>query len=135
MKQSAGWYFLYALLAAIAIAALLFVPGYLIAAFLVVSFLLTQPKERKPDWVRSVNAHFQKIDDMLSHYLLEKLKNRDRLAITNKDKCPYCRAALEDDSKLVRCNACETLHHQECWMRNGRKCSIFGCEVIGGSAR
>lgn len=128
MKQSAGWYFLYALLAAIAITALLFVPGYFIAAFLVASFLLTQPEERKPNWICSVNAHFQRLDDMLNNYLLEKLRSRDGLLIVNKDRCPYCRTALADDSQLVRCNACETLHHQECWTRNGHKCSIFGCD-------
>jgi len=39
-------------------------------------------------------------------------------------ECPVCGTRMED--LAVRCEACRTPHHQECWEYAG-KCSTFGC--------
>ncbi len=40
--------------------------------------------------------------------------------------CPYCRSSLEADVDVVRCGACESVHHAECWATN-RGCAIVAC--------
>jgi hypothetical protein len=43
--------------------------------------------------------------------------------------CGVCGVTLAEGA-LVRCAACRTPHHADCWAFNGR-CSIFAC---GGTA-
>jgi len=40
--------------------------------------------------------------------------------------CPYCRAGLEPGAQAEKCDACNTLHHEDCWDENGG-CTTYGC--------
>ena len=41
--------------------------------------------------------------------------------------CPYCKAGLEE-SAIVRCIQCNTVHHNVCWLEYGNRCSVFSCQ-------
>ena len=43
-------------------------------------------------------------------------------------RCPFCHAPLLAREAQVACDVCHTLHHQECWLENFGKCSVFGCD-------
>src|SRR3954452_24073632 len=45
--------------------------------------------------------------------------------------CPYCRFPLKAGTKAVVCDACGTIHHEECW-RDGGGCAVLGCVNVGG---
>jgi hypothetical protein len=45
-------------------------------------------------------------------------------------RCPVCGHVLEED--LLRCRACTTLHHAECWTYFGG-CAIYACSRGGGT--
>lgn len=45
------------------------------------------------------------------------------------EQCPFCRSGIAGD-EVVRCLACETEHHPECYADHGR-CAVFCC---GGRA-
>jgi len=40
--------------------------------------------------------------------------------------CPYCRFTLKQDIPAIRCLACSSVHHSECWTENGG-CAVVGC--------
>ncbi|MEN6641781.1 MAG: ankyrin repeat domain-containing protein [Armatimonadia bacterium] len=40
--------------------------------------------------------------------------------------CPYCHIMIKTASRYVKCAACNTPHHEDCWTANGG-CSIYGC--------
>jgi TM2 domain-containing membrane protein YozV len=40
--------------------------------------------------------------------------------------CPYCRAPIEREDDPIRCEACATPHHADCYAENGG-CTVFGC--------
>jgi hypothetical protein len=40
--------------------------------------------------------------------------------------CPYCRSELTEGADAIRCNACDSIHHAECWTAN-RGCAIVAC--------
>jgi hypothetical protein len=44
--------------------------------------------------------------------------------------CPYCRFPLKSGSQAVRCDACGTVHHDECWQEGGG-CTVLGCRNAG----
>jgi len=44
--------------------------------------------------------------------------------------CPYCRFPLKEGASAVRCEACGTLHHEECWEEGGG-CAVLGCVNAG----
>ncbi len=41
-------------------------------------------------------------------------------------QCPYCKGDAGCEPELVRCSACRTQYHRECWFEN-QGCSVFGC--------
>lgn len=42
-------------------------------------------------------------------------------------RCPYCRGEFaEEERPTVRCAACATAQHADCWEEHGR-CSVFAC--------
>ena len=44
-------------------------------------------------------------------------------------KCSYCHNNIHNiKNELVVCNKCGGLHHQECWLENNGKCSVYGCD-------
>lgn len=44
--------------------------------------------------------------------------------------CPYCRFPLKSGGLAERCDACGTIHHEECW-RDGNGCAVLGCQNAG----
>lgn len=46
--------------------------------------------------------------------------------------CPYCLSPLNEGEVLLRCEKCDSIHHQECWQDN-RGCTIYGCTGRRGS--
>ena len=40
--------------------------------------------------------------------------------------CPYCRFPLKQGVAAERCDACNSLHHEDCW-RDGGGCAVLGC--------
>jgi hypothetical protein len=47
--------------------------------------------------------------------------------------CPICADAVErtaDQAGLepVFCGKCQTLYHRTCWMQNGSRCAVLGCD-------
>ncbi|HEX8103654.1 MAG TPA: RING finger protein [Solirubrobacteraceae bacterium] len=46
--------------------------------------------------------------------------------------CPYCRFPLKEGDGMVRCGACSSAHHADCWDDNGDGCAIVACP--GGPA-
>jgi hypothetical protein len=48
--------------------------------------------------------------------------------------CPYCRFPLKSGILAESCDACETVHHQECW-QEGAGCAVFGCANNPGVAQ
>lgn len=44
-----------------------------------------------------------------------------------KQICPYCLSAIEENDEYILCPACGVAHHHECWQTNG-KCSVYGCD-------
>jgi hypothetical protein len=44
--------------------------------------------------------------------------------------CPYCRFPLKQGAAAERCDACNSLHHQDCW-RDGGGCAVLGCVAAG----
>lgn len=40
--------------------------------------------------------------------------------------CPYCKAAFKENDDIVICSKCNTPHHNNCWVENG-KCAAVGC--------
>ena len=58
----------------------------------------------------------------------EDIADANRLSLS----CPICASAVEDNAATaalspVVCANCQTLYHQTCWERNGRKCATLGC--------
>jgi len=49
-----------------------------------------------------------------------------------KVRCPYCATRVRGEDRAVACEACETIHHRECWMET-EGCTTYGCG--GHSAR
>lgn len=50
--------------------------------------------------------------------------------------CPYCRFPLKEGVTAERCDACGSLHHEDCWM-DGNGCAVLGCRgagVLAGSS-
>jgi hypothetical protein len=47
--------------------------------------------------------------------------------------CPYCRFPLKQGAEAWRCDACNSLHHEDCW-RDGSGCAILGCTEAGQDA-
>jgi Prokaryotic RING finger family 1 len=48
--------------------------------------------------------------------------------------CPYCRFPLKPDVPAVRCDACSSVYHRECWEEGGG-CAILGCaNAVQGAA-
>jgi hypothetical protein len=47
--------------------------------------------------------------------------------------CPYCRFPLKEGTPAERCDACDSLHHEDCW-RDGGGCAVRGCARAGQSA-
>ena len=45
-----------------------------------------------------------------------------RQKLQNKN-CPYCQSPFEMDEEVIRCPACGTLQHAECWNEYGGRCS------------
>lgn len=41
-------------------------------------------------------------------------------------QCPYCKAGVQPDDRVF-CPECGAIHHKDCWISNGYRCSIFGC--------
>jgi|SRR5579859_183609 len=48
--------------------------------------------------------------------------------------CPYCRFALKVGEAAESCDACQSLHHADCWRDNGG-CAMLGCPNAGSSER
>ncbi len=50
--------------------------------------------------------------------------------------CPYCQNVIKRIDEIVECPACETVHHRECWLENGR-CTTPLCPGVlrGGVVR
>lgn len=46
------------------------------------------------------------------------------LRLTAGAACPVCRAALDD--RVVQCDSCQSPHHAECWIYEGR-CATYAC--------
>jgi hypothetical protein len=44
--------------------------------------------------------------------------------------CPYCRFPLKQGAPGVCCDACGTIHHEECWEEAGG-CVVVGCSGAG----
>lgn len=44
--------------------------------------------------------------------------------------CPYCRFPLKEGVTAERCDACGSLHHEDCWM-DGNGCAVLGCSGAG----
>ncbi len=45
-------------------------------------------------------------------------------------RCPYCHGCFADDAPdrlRVRCVACSTPHHADCWADHAKSCSVHGC--------
>lgn len=40
--------------------------------------------------------------------------------------CPYCQTPIATDADGIRCPACRTPHHRQCWQENGG-CAVYGC--------
>jgi len=40
--------------------------------------------------------------------------------------CPYCRFPLKEGVAAECCDACNSLHHEDCW-RDGGGCAVLGC--------
>lgn len=40
--------------------------------------------------------------------------------------CPYCRFPLKQGVAVERCDACNSLHHEDCWNEGGG-CAVLGC--------
>lgn len=40
--------------------------------------------------------------------------------------CPFCDKAIEPHDYVTRCSVCGAVHHESCWLGNGR-CTTFGC--------
>jgi predicted DCC family thiol-disulfide oxidoreductase YuxK len=45
---------------------------------------------------------------------------------TSGIQCPYCRAKVRPGDGVF-CPECGAIHHRDCWITNGYRCSIFGC--------
>jgi hypothetical protein len=59
-----------------------------------------------------------------------------RVIATREDTgrtCPYCRFPLKEGSPSERCDACGSLHHEDCWS-DGGGCAVLGCSQAGTSA-
>jgi hypothetical protein len=46
--------------------------------------------------------------------------------------CPYCRFPLKEGSPAERCDACGSLHHEDCWT-DGGGCAVLGCSQAGAA--
>lgn len=46
--------------------------------------------------------------------------------------CPYCRFPLKSGGRAERCDACGTVHHEECWEEGGG-CAVLGCRNAGAA--
>jgi hypothetical protein len=47
--------------------------------------------------------------------------------------CPYCHYPLKEGVATRRCDACNSLHHEDCW-RDGGGCAVSGCANAGRAA-
>jgi hypothetical protein len=47
--------------------------------------------------------------------------------------CPFCRFPLKQGVPAERCDACNALHHQDCWA-DGGGCAVLGCAAAGSVA-
>jgi hypothetical protein len=47
--------------------------------------------------------------------------------------CPYCRFPLKEGTAAERCDACNSLHHEDCW-NDGAGCAVLGCSGAGMAA-
>ena len=59
--------------------------------------------------------------------LLEKLKEEPPPFCDFRIRCPYCKNPVQMQD-AVHCPECGAIHHRECWISNGYRCSIFGCK-------
>ncbi|MGH2958783.1 MAG: hypothetical protein ACRDKE_04215 [Solirubrobacterales bacterium] len=41
--------------------------------------------------------------------------------------CPYCRFPVKSGTEAERCDACNAIHHTDCW-EDGDGCAVLGCE-------
>jgi hypothetical protein len=58
-----------------------------------------------------------------------------RVIATREDTgrtCPYCRFPLKEGSPAERCDACGSLHHEDCWT-DGGGCAVLGCSQAGAA--
>src|SRR5581483_3745864 len=72
------------------------------------------------------------------HRHLERSRGELMTAITTSTAeagkvCPYCRFPLKEGSDAERCDACQTVHHAECW-RDGAGCAVLGCANAGSES-
>lgn len=44
--------------------------------------------------------------------------------------CPYCRFPIKEGAPAERCDACGSLHHEDCWS-DGGGCAVLGCTNAG----
>lgn len=42
--------------------------------------------------------------------------------------CPYCQTPIKPGAEIKECPACGIVHHLDCWIANGNKCTTFGCD-------
>lgn len=47
--------------------------------------------------------------------------------------CPYCRFPVKEGTTAERCDACASLHHEDCW-NDGGGCAVLGCSEAGKAA-
>jgi len=49
--------------------------------------------------------------------------------VRSSEACPYCLSRITDTVDVVRCPACLTPHHSDCWAEN-RGCAQPGCARV-----
>ena len=47
--------------------------------------------------------------------------------------CPYCRFPIKEGTPAKRCNSCDSLHHEDCWI-DGGGCAVLGCTESASAA-
>lgn len=47
--------------------------------------------------------------------------------------CPYCRFPVKEGTPAERCNSCDSLHHEDCWI-DGGGCALLGCAESASAA-
>lgn len=91
---------------------------------------LERRPESEADLDRGLTAAFDLLDVLPGAQGRERVQMGEaRTKIVEDTVCGVCGVTLAQGA-LVRCDACRTPHHADCWSFNGR-CSIFAC----GSAK